>query len=207
MSHSAITEYVAAAWPWLALLLLFQSAAGLCGWSVRGWWRLTAIGAFALAVLAIPIQGMPVARWVAGINTNFSITWTGMLAVMVWERATARSLFSQREWMAAWSVGALAGLVLYPLALGFGSVDPYEWGWHFSPLFVVIGALTGWLIWSRNYVGVLLLCAAIAFSLRLLESANYWDYIVDPVYCLVSFAVLGSRLAVSMSTSLTKRFS
>ena len=207
MSHSAITEYAAATWPCLALVLLFQSVAGRFGWSVRGWWRLTAAGALAVAVLALPIQGMLIARWVAGINANFSITWTGMLAVMVWERASTRPLFSQREWMTAWGVGAVSGLVLYPLALGFGRVDPYEWGWHFSPLFVVIGALTAWLLWSRNRVGVLLLCAVIAFRLHLLESTNYWDYIVDPVYCLVSLVVLGNRLAVSMSTSLTKRFS
>ncbi len=36
--------------------------------------------------------------------------------------------------------GALGGLALYPFALGVGSIDPYEWGWRFSPLFVVIAS-------------------------------------------------------------------
>ena len=81
-------------------------------------------------------------------------------------------------------------LALYPLALGLGSFDPYEWGWHFSPLFVIVAALTVWLTWKQNRFGFLLLLAAVAFHLRLLESTNYWDYVLDPIYCLVSFVVL-----------------
>ena len=41
---------------------------------------------------------------------------------------------------------------------------------------------------------ILLLLAAAAFHLRVLESSNYWDYLLDPIYCLVSLAALGRRL-------------
>ena len=106
----------------------------------------------------------------------------------------ARPIFSQRDWDAGWIFGAIGGVLLYPLALGIGSVDPYEWGWRFSPLFVVAGALTVWLIWKQSRFAILLLLAAAAFHLRVLESSNYWDYLLDPIYCLVSLVVLGRRL-------------
>jgi hypothetical protein len=95
--------------------------------------------------------------------------------------------------------GAFAGLMLYPAALGVGSIDPYEWGWYRSPLFVMVGLLTGWLIWTRNRFGLLLLAAVAAFHLRLGESSNYWDYLVDPVYWFASLVALGRRVAGARS--------
>ena len=136
-----------------------------------------------------------------------SIPMTAILAVIVWEQISERSLFSEREWTTAWSFGAIGGLALYPMALGLGSFDPYEWGWRFSLLFVAIGALTAWLIWKQNRFGFLLLLAVVAFQLRLLESTNYWDYLLDPVYSLVSIAWLAGGLMASMRSSRTKRFS
>ena len=109
---------------------------------LRGWTLLAVAGAIAVVVLLVPVQGLVIARWVAGLNANFSIPLTVILAVIVWERVFERSLLAEREWTTAWSFGAIGGLALYPMALGLGSFDPYEWGWPFSPLFVVIGALT-----------------------------------------------------------------
>ena len=125
----------------------------------------------------------------------------------VWERVFERSLLAEREWTTAWSFGAIGGLALYPMALGLGSFDPYEWGWPFSPLFVVIGALTVLLIWKQNRFGVLLVLAAVAFQLHLLESTNYWDYLLDPIYSLVSIVWLAGGFVTSMRSSRTKRYS
>ena len=83
-----------------------------------------------------------------------------------------------------------AGLGLYPLALGWGSFDPYEWGWSFSPLFVAVAVMTALLAWKQNRFCLPLLLAIAAYHLRLQESANYWDYLLDPVYCLVSIIAL-----------------
>ena len=80
------------------------------------------------------------------------------------------------------------------MALGLGSVDPYEWGWQFSPLFVVMGVLTAWLLWRGYRFGLVLLIAGAAFHLRLLESTNYWDYLLDPVYFVVSIIATSRRL-------------
>jgi hypothetical protein len=194
MSHETITQLCAVSCLWLVLVWCLQGVATRLRPQLRGWALLTLTGVIAALVLLVPVQGLAIARWVAGLNANFSLPFTGMLAVAVCERAFARRIFSERDWMTGWTFGAVTGVALYPLALGLGSVDPYEWGWRFSPLFVGIGALTVWLVWKQNRCGYLLLLAIVAFQLRLLESTNYWDYLVDPVYWLVSLALLLRRL-------------
>ena len=195
MSGHVAADLFAAACPALLLTLGFQRALGSLPLSLRGWKLLLVSGALVAGVLLLPIGGIVAARWVAAISANFSIPFIGTLAIALWERTFSRPFFSRREWRASWGFGAIGGLTLYPMALGVGSVDPYEWGWRFSPLFVVIAALTVWLIWKQNRFGLLLLLATLAFHLRLLESINYWDYLVDPVYCVASLVVLGRRLA------------
>jgi hypothetical protein len=213
MTRDFVIALFSAACPWLALVLCLQHLAGSRGFTLRCAGQLLLTGVVALAILLIPIEGISIARWIAGVNANFSIPLTVILAVAVCERAFARSVFAQRDWTTCWSFGAIGGLALYPLALGLGSFDPYEWGWHFSPLFVIVAALTVWLTWKQNRFGFLLLLAAVAFHLRLLESTNYWDYVLDPIYCLVSFVVLIRQLLSvnahrrSTRNSLTKRCS
>jgi len=206
MSHTTLVEVYSAACPWLGLVWCLLRLARLVKPPLRGWSLLAVTGAVAAALLLVPVQGMVVARWIAGFNANFSIPLTVMLALTVWEHAPERSLLSEREWNTALGFGAIGGLALYPMALGLGSFDPYEWGWPLSPLFVVIGVLTAWWIWRGNRFGFVLLLAAAAFQLRLLESTNYWDYLLDPIYSLVSLGWLAGRLATSTRSSLTKRY-
>ena len=207
MSHTNLVEVWCAICPWLGLMWCLQRAATLLKFPLRGWALLAATGAIAAVVMLVPVQGLVIARWVAGLNANFSIPLTVLLALIVWEQVFARSPLSEQEWAAALGFGAIGGLALYPMALGLGSFDPYEWGWPLSPLFVGIGVLTAWLIWRGNRFGFVLLLAAGAFQLRLLESTNYWDYLLDPIYSLVSLGWLAGRLATSTRSSLTKRYS
>jgi hypothetical protein len=196
MIHAIILEIFSAVWPWLVLVWCLQFGAVRFRVRTSGARQLLVLGLIALGVLAAPIRGISIARWVASINPNFSIPFTGLLAVTVWERAFGKKIFSARDWDSSWTFGAVGGFVLYPLALGLGKFDPYEWGWSFSPLFAGIAVLTGLLIWKQNRFGILLLLAVVAYNLRLLESTNYWEYLVDPVYCLFSILVLGYRLGM-----------
>ena len=194
MSHHTVIIWFSFLWPWLAVMWAAQAVVGVCGIGTRGLGRSLLLALLAAGAVWIPVEGMPLARWVAGLNANFSLPFTGLLAVAVWERGGGRSLFSIRDWTTAWTFGAISGLLLYPLALGWGKFDPYTWGWHFSPLFVVVAAITGLLIWSKNRFGLLLLASILACRLRLLESTNYCDYLVDPVYWVIS--VLGLSMAI-----------
>ena len=190
MSRWTLIELFSALCPWLALLRGCQLLAGRCRPQWRGWVRLSLLGLFAIGLLAVPVRGISIAGWVRGLNANFSILFAGLLAVAVWEAEFRRNLFSARDWAAGWVFGALAGLGLYPLALGWGRFDPYEWGWTFSPLFVAGAVLTVILLWKQNRFGFLLLLAILAYNLRLLESTNYWDYLLDPVFCAVSMVAI-----------------
>jgi len=193
MTSPIVTELCSTASPWLALVLCLQRLMAWRGFNLRGEGQLLVAGGVALAVLLIPVERVAVARWISGINANFSVSLLAALIVAVCERAFARTWFSSRDWDACWIFGAVGGLALYPLALGLSGFDPYEWGWHVSPLFAIMAVLTGWLLWKQIRFGFVLLLAAAAFQLHLLESTNYWDYLLDPIYVLVSFVVLIRR--------------
>jgi hypothetical protein len=192
--NETVTAVASAMCPWLALLLGVQRLVGWRWRTVRGLPMLIVPGAIALGILSVPIDRIAVARWVASVSASFSMPLAGLLAIAAWERAFARPLFSRRDWDAAWAFGAIGGLALYPPALGVGSIDPYAWGWSSSPLFAAAGALTAWLISTRNRFGILLLAAVVAYQLRLGESTNYWDYLIDPIYWLTSLVVLGKKV-------------
>src|SRR5262245_6634181 len=128
MTSPIVMELCSTASPWLALVLCLQRLMAWRGFIVRGGGRLLIAGGVALAVLLIPVERVAVARWITGINANFSIPLLAILVVAVYERAFARTLFSSKDWNACWIFGAVGGLALYPLALGLSPFDPYEWG-------------------------------------------------------------------------------
>jgi hypothetical protein len=76
---------------------------------------------------------------------------------------------------------ALIAMVFYPLALGFGMLDPYAWGYGSIGLFIaaiffaIVCGLIGWTkgVWILSF-------AIIAWTARWHESANLWDYLLDP---------------------------
>ena len=199
MSDAAVAWTFSALGPWLVLLLCVQRLIGWRWTTFRGWSALIVPAAIALGMLLIPIDGIVLARWVASVSASFSVPLIGLLGIAAWERAFGRPVVERRERATAWAFGAAAGLLLYPFALGVGSIDPYEWGWYRSPLFVIVGLLTGWLIWTRNRFGILLLVAVVAFHLRLGESSNYWDYLIDPVYWFASLVVIGRKVVGARS--------
>src|SRR4029453_11668127 len=114
----AVTGFVSAICPWLILILCLQRIARWRGWPWRGRVLLWVPAATALVILLLPINGVMIARWMAGISANFSIPFTCLLAVAAYERAFATPVSSAKDWIAGWSFGAAGGLALYPLALG-----------------------------------------------------------------------------------------
>jgi hypothetical protein len=181
--------------PWLLITALLQ-------------WRLVRpqnqrfkLGASVLAsgitllVIVVPVRGIPLGRWLAGLNLNASIPLLALLAEHIWKGAGGPELLRPRERNLAWGFGAIAGTLLYPFALGVGKFDPYSWGWKLGVLFPVTALCAMVLIWRRNRLGWLLLFSMLAYDARCLESINFWDYLVDPVYWFVS-VVMFARLIV-----------
>jgi hypothetical protein len=201
MSHTILIYWFSLLCPWLALVRAFQFFTHCCGFRGRGPMRLAVLGLLAAGSLALPAWGFTVAQWVRGIEPNFSITFTVLLGSSVWDAEFPRKLFAARDYFTGWVFGVVGSVALYPFALGLGKSDPYELGWSFSPLFVASAALSGLLIWKQNRFGLALLLAIVAYHLRLLESTNYWDYLLDPVYFLVAMLVLLFRLLAKVCGS------
>ena len=172
--------------PFLLIVLLLQKLLCWVGKSVGGWWKTLILIVIAAAIIIIPPGGIPLARWLVTLNANFSIPFTAILFAKVWEKAWGKILFDKRTLLSFWAFGAAVGVVLYPMALGLGPFDPYTLGWGFSPLFIFLMALTVFLLYKKNRLGIVLMLCILSYNLQLLESPNLWDYLVDPFYVIIS---------------------
>jgi hypothetical protein len=149
-----------------------------------------------LLLVAVPLgSGLSVVRIILGITPGFSIP---LMAVLVSEtqRRLGGSAFlreSEAPWL--WGFGVVGGLLLYPSALGGLPWDTYAMGWGDPVLFVSIGLLAAGLLAVGNRYGWILLLAIVAWHLRLMESINYWDYLIDPVYVVLALP-LGLRASL-----------
>ena len=170
--------------PWLALALI------LLGRNPR-LSRTRIAGSLLLAffLLRVPVGGWHLFAWIRVLEPSPSFTLTGLLGIALWQRLFGTKIFRARDWRAAWIIGAVAALVLYPLGLGLTSMDPYTWGWdRILPL--ATAATATLLLIVGNRFGILLLLPLGGFAFHLQESSNFWDAAVDPFYAAVSLLMV-----------------
>jgi hypothetical protein len=172
--------------PFLLVMFAGQWILQRLGKSLHGWRATSIIGIISLLVCIVPVGGIPLARWLISLNANFSIPLTAVLLAKVWEKAGGKVWFDRKTLSGFWLFGIVMGLSLYPMALGLGPYDPYSLGWGFSLLFVVMMVLTIFLLVKRNPLGIVLLLCILAYHLCLLESPNFWDYLIDPFFVIFS---------------------
>ncbi len=117
---------------------------------------------------------LPLAAYVRGVVGDLAIVttlllWTSLLSV------------SKSMPLAFKLAIALIAIVFYPLALGLGMMDPYAWGYGSIAFFITVlffALVCGLANWSK---GVWIIAIAIlAWSAHWHESANLWDYLLDP---------------------------
>jgi hypothetical protein len=89
---------------------------------------------------------------------------------------------------------ALIAILFYPLALGFGMFDPYAWGYgsiDFLISVILFATFCGLAAWNK---GVWIFSIAmIAWTSHWHESANLWDYLLDPFLAIWAlFATLSA---------------
>jgi hypothetical protein len=117
---------------------------------------------------------LPLAAYVRGVTGDLSI----VTLLLLW---TSLLLAAKPTPILFKFVIVLLALCFYPLALGLGMIDPYAWGYGSIAFF--IGVLTfalvcGLLNWVK---GVWIIAIAIiAWAAHWHESANLWDYLLDP---------------------------
>jgi len=164
--------------PWLLLVWLVQRLPWLHG--LRG----AVVSAIVASVaVSIPWFGHALPWWSMSLSANFSVTMAVLLVVTITDRAFGTGIFRKRDWNAAWTVGAAAGLLLYPSALGLGArnFDSYSLGWpwlFWKESLVLFGAASitaAVLLWRGNRFGYVLLAVFCGYAFRFQESQNFWD--------------------------------
>jgi hypothetical protein len=117
---------------------------------------------------------LPLSAYVRGVTGELSIVTT----LLLWSSL----LTAVNKTPLGFKVSVLLIAVLfYPLALGLGMFDPYAWGYGSigllvaTILFAIACGLAGWTkgVWILSF-------AIMAWAVHWHESANLWDYVLDP---------------------------
>lgn len=117
---------------------------------------------------------LPLSAYVRGVTGELSI----VTMLLLW----SSMLPSAKKTPLGFKVSvSLIAIVFYPLALGLGMLDPYAWGYGSIGLliatifFAIVCGLAGWTkgVWILSF-------AIIGWAAHWHESANLWDYLLDP---------------------------
>lgn len=157
--------------------------------------RGTVIGAgvLAAAIGFVPVAGLPLWRLGFGVWPNPSLPLVGLMIATLSAQVAGRTLFTAMDRESIWIFGAVAGSILYLHNVVPLGADLYYWGWDSRVMPIVVGLVAVGLLRAGYRLGALLLLAMIAFAAGALESTNLWDYVVDPVYWLISLGVVTKR--------------
>lgn len=154
------------------------------------------IASIALAC-ALPIYGMVAPFYIRGLLGDLSITSQLLLLIYIVStfypaHLPSPTLIDKHRFSV---LIIIASLALYPASLGLSLYDPYEMGFpassnHWGLLAATyIVCLYLWFRRSYWHTGILVI-ATLAFYTNLLESRNYWDYILDPPIVIASILSL-----------------
>ena len=205
-----IKEYFQLLVPWLLVTLGIIS---VCSWGrfckfKQVWQKLLVLSVSAVITLT-PIGGLSLADYILSLNPNFSIGSLALIIVLLWSKLTGQPLLSNNNlWMfCLWNV--VLSLLLFSSYLGVIPYDLYTCGYHFSLWFIIMAFITLIAVWSWNPLFVIFSAYILAFNLKLLPSANFFDYITDGFLLLMSLGLLvflaaSSKLNLSKSHSFTR---
>jgi hypothetical protein len=119
-------------------------------------------------------MNLPLVAYVRGITGDLSI----VLTLLLWSSLLPSQQATPLVFKFALAIIALS---FYPFALGIGMIDPYAWGYGsiaFLAAVLFFALVCGLANWSK---GVWIIAVAIiAWSAHWHESANLWDYLLDP---------------------------
>ena len=137
-------------------------------------------------LLMLPLGGNPAWYAVRGILGDSSIMALLFYIAFILQQNFSWQLCRPDELLLLRRLLVMTALLLYPLALGLTQFDSYSLGyanpWLLATLFII--ALLLW--WRRYYLLAISLTASVAaWSLQMLESANLWDYLLDPVFVVL----------------------
>jgi len=131
---------------------------------------------------------LPLSAYVRGVTGDLSI----VTMLLLW---TALLLASKPVPLVFKFALVFIAIGFYPFALGLGMIDPYAWGYGSIPFFIAVlffALLCGLANWSK---GVWIIAIAIlAWAAHWHESANLWDYLLDPFLAIWALVTIFGAL-------------
>ncbi len=119
-------------------------------------------------------MNLPMVAYVRGFTGDLSVVAT----LLLWSSLLPASKTVPIVFKSAM---AIISVCFYPFALGLGMVDPYTWGYGSTAFLVAVllfALVCGLVNWTK---GVWIIAVGIlAWSVHWHESANLWDYLLDP---------------------------
>lgn len=177
-------------------LLLANAALAACRGHRRSPGARIAVPVVCLALLLVPVNGLRLFEYFNGAAGEGSVTLTLLL---LWAMASQMGFLRtppRADLSAVAGLLAIAGLLLYPSAMGFSPLDVYALGYRPAELLLVLAAFAAWArLRGRKAAAYMVLVAVAAFDVRLLESDNLWDYLIDPLATLWAWGWALSRLS------------
>lgn len=142
-------------------------------------WLLAAI----FIVLCLPVgpAHIPALAYIRGVSSDLSVTLILLACVGLMRRLRGFPVMAGAESRSVFVVVALAALLLYPAALGWGDIDTYRSGFG-SPVMLLVLLVLSVAFWLQGLrlLPMLVSAALLAWALGLMESTNLWDYLMDP---------------------------
>ena len=162
---------------------------------------------FAISLLLMPLNEVPVFYYLRSFYIgDLSITSTLFFSAYIIQSSGKKVLYQPAEQKQLILLVVLGGLFLYPLALGLVQLDPYRLGYQ-PQIMLSMLFFAGLYFWYKQYYFLVLVLtsAVLCFNLRLLESNNLWDYLLDTLLLAV-FLILGlvSGLKTGIKRSMNK---
>lgn len=186
-----------------AALLVFAAAAALSqivriSPAIRAAIGIVAIGLVAL----IPISTRSAFEWIVSAIERPSAPGLLLLVLLAISATTGRRFDNGSEFRFGTAILVLAGVLLYPGAVGFLNYDTYVLGYtgYILPLMLVF--LLAYALYKRYFFIVATLnIGVLGFLINAGRSLNLWDYIIDPVAWMLA---IGAWITIAITAAIRK---
>lgn len=176
----------------VVLIILLQKVSSIEIPSVIGLAAVLLLGNLFFWPLGMSLE-LPLSGYVRGVTGELSV----VTMLLLWGSILPTAKKTPLGFKVPLAVIAIA---FYPLALGFGMVDPYAWGYGSIALLIAVilfaigCGLAGWMkgVWIISF-------AIMAWAAHWHESTNLWDYLLDP------FLAIWALLAILNAIYLKRR--
>lgn len=143
----------------------------------------------------LPVFGLSLAGFLRGMVGDLSLPSVLLLVAALGARLRQLPGGDRAVWWSVRERGALllfisvSAWLLYPFALGIGTLDPYRSGFGGVGLLVMLALLSLWAMRRGSYLlPAACSLAVLAWSIGWYESTNLWDYLIDvplAIYAIV----------------------